>query len=53
MDLGFKRHVEAAGMIAPEARRKFLQDYFGNHMMGRSFCITESGLTGIGSGFMI
>jgi hypothetical protein len=39
-------------LIKPDARRKFLQDHFGNRMMGRSFCITEQGFIGMGSGYM-
>lgn len=44
--------ASATGLIEPDARRKFLQVHFGNRMMGRSFCITEHGLMGMGSGYM-
>jgi len=32
--------------------RHFVQDHFGERMMGRRFCLTEKGLMGMGSGFM-
>jgi hypothetical protein len=52
IDEDLARCAEGSAMIKPEARRKFLQDHFGDRMMGRSFCITESGLIGMGSGYM-
>jgi hypothetical protein len=45
-------YARITGLIKADARRKFLQDHFGNRMMGRSFCITERGLIGMGSGYM-
>lgn len=44
-----------AGMgddMEPEAARQFLQESFAKYMMGRCFCITDSGSLGIGSGAM-
>lgn len=38
--------------IRPEAKRKFLQDYFESRMMGRCFCLTNEGRMGLGTGFM-
>jgi hypothetical protein len=52
MDEDLKNHADATGLIDPDSRRKFLQDHFGNRMMGRSFCITDRGLIGMGSGYM-
>jgi hypothetical protein len=52
MDEDLKRYSGHEGLIDPGARRKFLQDHFGNRMMGRSLCITEGGLIGMGSGYM-
>jgi hypothetical protein len=52
MDEDLRRYADATGLIEPIARRKFLQDHFGNRMMGRSLCITEGGLIGMGSGYM-
>jgi hypothetical protein len=39
--------------IKSDDRRQFLQKHFGDRMMGRCFCRTESGLIGMGSGAMI
>jgi hypothetical protein len=44
--------VGASVNIELEERRQFLQDHFGSRMMGRCFCLTESGYIGMGSGFM-
>lgn len=52
MDEDLARHADVIGLIEPNARRKFLQDHFGDRMMGRSFCITDHGLIGMGSGYM-
>jgi hypothetical protein len=52
VDEELKQYADITGLIEPDARRKFLQDHFGNRMMGRSFCVTEQGLMGMGSGFM-
>lgn len=44
-----------AGMgddMEPEAARQFLQGNFAKYMMGRCFCITDSGSLGLGSGAM-
>jgi hypothetical protein len=52
MDEDLDRYVGATGLIEPGARRKFLQDHFGDRMTGRSLCITKQGLIGMGSGYM-
>jgi hypothetical protein len=52
MDKDLERYANATGLIEPSLRRTFLQDHFGNHMMGRSFCVTDQGLIGMGSGYM-
>lgn len=38
--------------LKPEENRGFLQDHFGSRMMGRCFCLTSEGQTGLGTGFM-
>ncbi|KAF2830078.1 HET-domain-containing protein [Ophiobolus disseminans] len=53
IDEDLARYVAVTGLIEPTAQRKFLQDHFGNRMMGRSFCITEQGLVGMGCGYMM
>lgn len=52
MDEDLARYADDTGLIKSDARRKFLQDQFGDRMMGRSFCITDRGLMGMGSGYM-
>jgi hypothetical protein len=52
IDEDLAHYAAITGLLEPDARRKFLQDHFGNRMMGRSFCVTEHGLIGLGSGFM-
>jgi hypothetical protein len=52
MDPALRRHIRVEKFVEPDARWRYLQDYLGNHMMGRSFCVTESGLIGMGSGNM-
>ena len=52
IDDELKFYANATGLIDPKLRRKFLQDHFGNRMMGRSLCITKDGLVGMGSGYM-
>jgi hypothetical protein len=39
-------------LLDPQIRRHFLQQHFGNRMMGRSLCITKDGLIGMGTGFV-
>lgn len=46
-------YADMTGLIPPQMRRWFLQEHFGNRMTGRSFCITDKGLLGMGSGYMI
>lgn len=38
--------------MEPKAARQFLQGSFAENMMGRCFCITDSGCLGLGSGAM-
>lgn len=38
--------------MGPEVARQLLQDSFAKYMMGRCFCITDSGSLGLGSGGM-
>jgi len=52
IDEDLAHYANITGLIEPDARRKFLQDHFGNRMMGRNLCITEQGLVGMGSGYM-
>jgi hypothetical protein len=52
VDEDLKHYADITGLIEPYERRKILQDHFGNRMMGRSFCVTDQGLMGMGSGFM-
>ncbi|OAL56998.1 HET-domain-containing protein [Pyrenochaeta sp. DS3sAY3a] len=53
IDKDLKRHANTLGLVPPDAWRKFLQDHFGNRMMGRTLCITDQGLIGMGSGYMV
>lgn len=39
--------------IPREERRQFLLENFGEHMMGRAFCITDGNRIGMGSGAML
>jgi hypothetical protein len=52
MDRGLRRYIDMAGFVPPSERRRYLQNYFGNRMMGRTLCVTEKSLIGMGSGFM-
>ena len=52
LDKDLERHVSTTGLIEPKLRRTFLEDHLDNCMMGRSLCITEGGLIGMGSGYM-
>lgn len=49
-ELAFYADVEVG--VRPEENRRFLQDHFGSRMMGRCFCLTDEGRTGLGTGFM-
>ncbi|KAF1851755.1 HET-domain-containing protein [Cucurbitaria berberidis CBS 394.84] len=51
IDRGLKRYANMS-VVNPEGQRMFVQKHFGDRMMGRTFCITENGLMGMGSGFM-
>jgi hypothetical protein len=52
MDEDLEHYANVTGLIDLDSRRKFLQDHFGNRMMGRTFCVMEQGLIGMGSGYM-
>ncbi|CAG5156285.1 uncharacterized protein ALTATR162_LOCUS4083 [Alternaria atra] len=51
LDWEFQRHGNP-GMWDQYELRQFIQKHFGDRMMGRTFCITENGLMGMGTGFM-
>ncbi|CAO2651232.1 Nn.00g095290.m01.CDS01 [Neocucurbitaria sp. VM-36] len=51
IDRGLQRYADMA-VMRPEEHRMFVQKHFGDRMMGRTFCVTDNGLMGIGSGFM-
>ncbi|KAH7359911.1 heterokaryon incompatibility protein-domain-containing protein [Pyrenochaeta sp. MPI-SDFR-AT-0127] len=51
IDVGLQQYADTA-VIHPDDRRTFLQKNFGDRMMGRTFCMMENGLMGMGSGFM-
>jgi len=53
LDPELRKYIDAKVDIKPEDRREFLQKYFGDRMMGRSFCRTVEGRLGMGSGFML
>lgn len=44
--------AEMNDTMDPEVDRQFLQDNFAENMMGRCFCITDSGCLGLGTGAM-
>ncbi|CAH0058503.1 unnamed protein product [Clonostachys solani] len=52
LDPTLMRYLDAPVDIEPKHRREYLQKGFGDKMMGRSLCITESGRIRMGSGFM-
>lgn len=51
LDAELKRYADSKGATT-HADRQFLQDHFGENMMGRCFCITSEGTLGLGSGFL-
>lgn len=52
IDEDLEAFAEMSNDMEPEAARQFLQDSFAEYMMGRCFCITDSGSLGLGSGAM-
>lgn len=52
IDEDLEAFAEMSDDMEPEAARQFLQDSFAEYMMGRCFCITDSGSLGLGSGAM-
>ena len=53
LDPELKRYADATGILKPKQTRQLLQDSFGAHMMGRSFCVTKTKqYVCMGSGFM-
>lgn len=52
IDEDLRCYSDDYGLIEPRERRKFLQDHFGNRMMGRRICITNEGLIGMGSAYL-
>ncbi|ETS76634.1 hypothetical protein PFICI_12021 [Pestalotiopsis fici W106-1] len=53
IDSELQSFVTADTGVERDERRQFLQDHFGKHMMGRSFCITNGKRMGMGSGSML
>lgn len=54
LDQSLAEYLDLRVDIEPNARRQFLQKYFGEMMMGRCFFIThESNYLGMGTGFML
>lgn len=51
LDAELRRHADNKGTMT-YADRQFLQEHFGENMMGRCFCITSEDTLGMGSGFM-
>ncbi|CAN9157338.1 unnamed protein product [Alternaria alternata] len=51
LDSKFQQQGESDNFQTHEPR-SFIQKYFGDRMMGRTFCITRDGLMGMGTGFM-
>jgi hypothetical protein len=53
LDPELKSYADATGILEPGQTRQLLQDSFGAHMMGRSFCVTKKKqYVCMGSGFM-
>lgn len=52
MDTELKKHAEAVVGIGGVEPRRFIQVHFGEHMMGRCFCIDSHGRLGMGTGAM-
>ncbi|KAJ4296413.1 hypothetical protein N0V90_006458 [Kalmusia sp. IMI 367209] len=52
LDDKLKRHLDTDVGIRSHAHRGFVHQHF-KHMMGRCFCLTNGGLMGLGSGFMM
>lgn len=52
IDEDLKAFAEMGDDMGPEGARLFLQESFAEYMMGRCFCITDSGSLGLGTGAM-
>jgi hypothetical protein len=53
IDDELRQYSDMPGIVRPADRRTILQRSFGDHMMGRSFCLTrDKRLMCMGSGFM-
>lgn len=52
LDSELETYVNIKTNVDRDGCRQFLQ-HIGNHMMGRSFCITKGRRMGLGSGFML
>ncbi|KAM0445456.1 hypothetical protein ACHAQK_001665 [Fusarium lateritium] len=53
IDEDLRNYLEIEIDVKPEMRRQLLQQSFGNHMMGRCFCLTQQNQMAMGSGFML
>ncbi|KAM0214756.1 hypothetical protein ACHAQD_008655 [Fusarium lateritium] len=53
LDENLRDYLEIEIDVKPQMRRQLLQQSFGNHMMGRSFCLTQEHRIAMGSGFML
>jgi hypothetical protein len=53
MDEKLREYLDIEIDLKPEIRRQLLQQNFGDHMMGRCFCLTQEHRMVMGSGFML
>jgi hypothetical protein len=53
LDSELRSFAKAHTDVHREGHRQFLQDKFGEYMMGRAFCITNRNRMGMGSGAML
>jgi len=53
LDPALHAYIDARLGIEPKEMREFLQQHFGDRMMGRRFCRTTQGLIGMGSGSLL
>ncbi|KAI6760637.1 hypothetical protein HG530_009497 [Fusarium avenaceum] len=53
MDEKLREYLDIEIDLKPEMRRQLLQQNFGDHMMGRCFCLTQQHRMAMGSGFMM
>lgn len=53
IDEKLRDYLDIETDLKPEMRRQLLQHSFGDHMMGRCFCLTQQHRMAMGSGFML